>query len=518
MNQATNDHFETESLERFIGELEAHGFTPLEGVYPIQAWRGKIHSAFEGLTDAKSMDIGIRAGWPFSSPVLFIQGLATNHSMLGGHVCLWQDDDDSLQWMTLDGFYDRIEEWCSRTQTGWRGDERLQQDAYLNFHPKISQVATFDWSALKISSGAWGEAHGVIDERTGRVDIKPGAGRRVSNRLKVLWFHAEELDGPPPRSLSEINRHLSRKQRKEIQRALDSHGRPREFIILFCWERGGVPNILPILTRAGAGNEAQGAVMLSGPNDEQNLILRAGPDSAQLQKCKATLFGAGALGGHVALLLAQSGVGVLNIVDADRLLPGNVARHIAGHRQVGLPKAQAVQSIVKERAPWTKIRAYSESPMTPEEMRRRVANSDIAIDSTGNGAFSKALSFLAEIDGKAIVSGALHRGGAVGRVRRYASPGDLPIHQRHRMPEYPHIPTGNESAEFSSPETGCSAPVNNAPPTSVAACASLIAQVAIDALTERFAHDDEVIDVYFPLDERPFNRMGRVDINGKSAD
>lgn len=517
MNQATNDHFETESLERFVSELETHGFTPLEGVYPIQAWRGKIHPAFEGLTDAKSMDIGIRSGWPFQSPVLFIQGLATNHSMLGGYVCMWLDDDDSQQWMTLNGFYNRIKEWCSQAKDEWRGDEWLQQDAYLNFHPKISQVATFDWRALKISSGAWGESHGVMDERTGRVDIKPGVGRRVSNRLKVICFHAEELDGPPPRSLSEINRHLSREQRKELKRALDSRRRTQEFIILFCWERDGVPNILPILTRVDTNKKAEGWAMFPGPNDDRNLILRAGPDASLLRERKATLFGAGALGGHVALVLAQSGVGVLDIVDADRLLPGNVARHIAGRRQVGLPKAEAVQSIVKERAPWTKIRAYSESPMTPEEMRRRVANSDIAIDSTGNGAFTKALSFLAETDGKALVSGALHRGGAVGRVRRYASPGDWPIHQRHRMPEYPHIPTGNESAEFSSPETGCSAPVNNAPPASVAACASLIAQVAIDALTERFKHGDEVIDVYFPLDEPQFDRIGRIIPRAKTS-
>ena len=258
--------------------------------------------------------------------------------------------------------------------------------------------------------------------------------------------------------------------------------------------------------------------MVPGPNDERNLILRAGPDAALLRERKATLFGAGALGGHVALLLAQSGIGVLDIVDADALLPGNVARRIAGHRRVGLPKARAVQSIVKERAPWTKIRAYSQSPTVPEEMRRRIANSDIAIDSTGNGAFAKALSFLAETDGKAIVSGALHRGGAVGRVRRCASPDDQPIHQRHLMPEYPHVPPGNESEEFSSPETGCSAPVNNAPPASAAACASLIAQVAIDALTERFAHGDEVIDVYRPLDEPPFDKLWRVFASGKSAD
>lgn len=74
--------------------------------------------------------------------------------------------------------------------------------------------------------------------------------------------------------------------------------------------------------------------MVPGPNDENNLILRAGPDAALLRECKATLFGAGALGGYVAAILAQSGIGLLDVVDNDALLPGNVARHIAGHQLV----------------------------------------------------------------------------------------------------------------------------------------------------------------------------------------
>ena len=41
------------------------------------------------------------------------------------------------------------------------------------------------------------------------------------------------------------------------------------------------------------------------------------------------------------------------------------------------------------------------------------------------------------------------------------------------------------------------------------ACASLIAQFAIDVLTERFEFEDEVIDVYRALPEAPFDRVGR---------
>ena len=61
------------------------------------------------------------------------------------------------------------------------------------------------------------------------------------------------------------------------------------------------------------------------------------------------------------------------------------------------------------------------------------------------------------------------------------------------------------------------APVNNAPPASVIACASRIAQVAIDTLTGRFEYDDEVIDVYRPLVEPPFDRIGQAAPNTSLA-
>ena len=41
-------------------------------------------------------------------------------------------------------------------------------------------------------------------------------------------------------------------------------------------------------------------------------------------------------------------------------------------------------------------------------------------------------------------------------------------------------------------------------------CAALIAQVVIDALTRRFEFGDEAIDVYRPLAQAPFDRVGRV--------
>ncbi len=69
------------------------------------------------------------------------------------------------------------------------------------------------------------------------------------------------------------------------------------------------------------------------------------------------------------------------------------------------------------------------------------------------------------------------------------------------------IPAGEELESF---EAGCSSAVNNASPVAVAACAALAAEVAIDALTGRKLQSDDVIDVYRPLSDPPFDRIGRV--------
>ena len=278
---------------------------------------------------------------------------------------------------------------------------------------------------------------------------------------------------------------LSRAQVRGLRRELDKRRDPRPFVpsggldlILFCWDRHGTTDLL-VMACEGMNNEMEEIALQPGPTDESNLILRAGPDAPVLRTSRVTLFGAGALGGHVGTALAESGLGSLDVVDGEVLLPENVVRHVAGHDQVG-------------------------------RIRELISGSDIVVDTTGNDAFVPALAMVAEELGKPLVSGALYRGGSVARVQRQVLAGDTPIHRREDGPQYPVIPGGDGHGEFATPALGCSAPVNNAPPAPVMGCAALITQVVIDALTRRFEFGDEVTDVYRPLAQAPFDRVGRV--------
>ena len=170
-----------------------------------------------------------------------------------------------------------------------------------------------------------------------------------------------------------------------------------------------------------------------------------------------------------------------------------------------------VEAAIRNHAPWTKVESIAPpaNPYGSQKIAKLVENADVIIDATGNDAFVHPVARVAEELAKPLVSGALFRGGFVGRVQRKALDADAPITSRPDSPEYPIVPPGEPAVDLAEPDLGCSAPVNNAPPTSVVACASLIAQAAIDVLTGRFELDDEVIDVYRTLPETPFDRVGR---------
>ena len=433
--------------------------------------------------------------------------------MLNGFVCLWRDGDASLNWTTVDGLSKRIEDWCESARNNWPDDD-LPFDAYLNFKLKLPTMATFDFKSLGTGPGSWGEFRGVPSTTRDLIDLQPGAAS--SNREpRGLWFRAGKLTAPPPRQLSELSRHLNRSQRKGLERALADRKIAEPFrissgadMILFAWERRGRTDLL-IMACSGIGEKVEAHVLMSEPNDERTLMLRAGPDADGLKNRRAVVFGAGALGGHAAVILAESGIGDLQIVDNEFLTPGNVVRHVAGHDWVGGLKVNAVKSAISNHAPWAAVSVEAARVTAPTEIRNLIASADVVVDATGNDAFVPAVAQVAAELNKPLVSGALFRGGFIGRVQRQALETDRPISARPPSDEYPVIPAGDPGADLAEPDLGCSAPVNNAPPSSVLACASLISQAAIDVLAGRYEFDDEMIDVYRPLAEPPFNRLGR---------
>ena len=511
MSDPIVEAYDLSSLEAFTADLVGVGFEPIPNT-GRRVWRSEIHPAFASLTEATTMDLMVADGWPYAPPALFVQGLDTNHYTLDGLVCMWRDGDASLDWSSVEGLFARIEGWCSDALGGWDDDD-LGRDAYLNFQPKVRNLVTFDLPALQTARGSWGDFHGILREEPRRIDVAPG-GASERGHLAGLWFRVGQLK-VPPRQLTEFRRCLSRAQWKGLERALADRrasdpGAPSGGVdlILICWDRGAQLEVL-VIACTGADGEVEGVAFQAAPKDEENLILRAGPDAQALRDRRVALFGAGALGGHAAVTLAESGVGFVRQVDADLLNPGNVVRHVAGQDSVGAAKVRAVELVVQGHAPWTDVECVEESPLKPSQIDAHIADVDVIVDATGSAAATYALAARARVAALPFVSAALYRGGRIARVRRYARPEDTPLDQRDN-PRFPVIPPDAQE-DVARAAVGCSAPVNNAPPSSVLSCASLLVQATIDILTGRLELTDEVIDVYRPLrDQPPFDKIGRM--------
>lgn len=508
------------SLERFQDELLEAGFYGSDGG---RVWIGPLAQPLRRFTDAETMRIEIVDGWPYRQPELIVEGLPSlAHVNDGNVVCLWQRGQATRQWMTFAGWRERIEKWCSRQVAGFtRIDETM--DAHAYFAGVVNALARMDLGVLPqtISDGARGRLYGRWGHNRSTLDLNTDkAGGR---QLKGDWFFRQSINAPP-RNLDEVRGILTVEQRARLDQMVELAKADKPRIALVAWDTAQARNALalyidrdpesvvrrPVRGRGGAAPAPRARVrpLEFAPSDIAVLRLRAGPDAKRLAGYHAVVFGAGAIGSHTALLLAACGVGTLTIVDGERLRPGNVVRHIAGSRLVGLPKPAAVASVIEQIAPWTEVKERSEAIWAPDRLRDLVDDHDLALDATGSAGFADQLGVIGLQTATTIVTATLYRQGHVARICRQG-PGDTPLHARDDQMRYPIIPRAKEPEPIVL-EQGCSASVNEAPPHIVTACAGLTTEVIIDALPPPSALPDEITEIYRPLEVSPFDRTGRV--------
>jgi molybdopterin/thiamine biosynthesis adenylyltransferase len=500
------DAFDYASLDALRLDLLGAGFEVMAGSQG-RRWAGPLPSELWALTRARDMEISIRDGWPHMHPHVFVAGLSGEHVSDEGLVCLWNDDDLSLEWRTWEGIHHRLVAWAERTRLGFDlVDAGL--DAFMGFKGRTSAIATVDLDRLAgggFSDGKGGRMHGVW-RNEGCLDLAPG--RANVGQLAGRWFYRHTMSSPP-RNLNEFVAALSPQQ----QKAFDSgrlrqsqSGEGRLAVAALIWPRHGAFDIVVIAFEDRNRNEVV-AVLEPARVDKATLMRRAGLDAPALMGKAAVIFGVGAVGGHAGLLLAENGLGRLRLVDDERLRPSNVVRHIASDFWVGERKAIAVSVEIKHHAPWTEVEPCAARMFGPTAIRHAVEGMDLIIDTTGHASFSAGVAQLAWDEGIPLVSAALYRKGALGRVRRQTK-SDVPLMTRSRVTGFLQIPA-DQSDDKVVLEVGCSSPVNLAAPSSVASLAAAAARTAVDVLVARFEYPSEFIEVYSAL-APPFDKVGQI--------
>ena len=141
----------------------------------------------------------------------------------------------------------------------------------------------------------------------------------------------------------------------------------------------------------------------------RNYGLVAAHDLARRLQSRVLVLGCGGLGGHVAELLARSGVGCIRLVDNDVFDESNLNRQrFCSERVLGQPKARVVRDALADIASHVEIEAL-EIVADSGNLSSLVSGMDVALDCLDNISAKTALERAALAAGVAFVHGSVLR-------------------------------------------------------------------------------------------------------------
>jgi len=226
----------------------------------------------------------------------------------------------------------------------------------------------------------------------------------------------------------------------------------------------------------------------TAPAAKADLLRRSAHISNSLTNRTVTIFGVGALGGSIALLLAKAGVGEIQLVDNDNIMPGNAMRHVCGLSWVGWPKTKAMSSVIQSHNPDCTVVCLEESWQS-DHLTEYITDVEVVVDATGNQNFSHRLNRLCIRQKQPLLIAAAYRRARIGRILIWRDRNDPCLgcytQKRHSWSEdaYPLIPAGLDESFI---EDGCGAVTEEAVALDVEAVANFTVRSVVKVLRNDF--------------------------------
>jgi molybdopterin-synthase adenylyltransferase len=225
-------------------------------------------------------------------------------------------------------------------------------------------------------------------------------GAILERALYVPLMQGTEIIPPRPDSafwtVGQVRRilmaHLMPMNQKKLRRLLKRR-KYRDSYILFGLPRfSGGETIFGIryeqLARRHplrAGGDAAAVMPIRLIRVDRNYIVRRGGATSMMSSRRVLLVGCGAVGGHLAVELARTGILDLTFVDPDELTPDNTFRHVLGRRYWGDWKAEALKTEIEAQLPYVKVTSFV---TRIEELLSKklidLSNYDLLVLATGN--------------------------------------------------------------------------------------------------------------------------------------
>lgn len=527
-----------EEWEKFGLDLLAAGFTetvPKGG--GKRAWLGSVAYEWDEREttkrDTAEIRIELPAGFPFEKPVVYPSGAnpvaSARHQAppdMGGWLCVWSDDNSGWRaGATARELLERVRHWfrCYSSKQWAKQDQPPDLHLYYPIAGQDRQMVTFgeDWEFPS-------------DQQTGRFRLwttRPGV-RLIATRLDSsieklpalkalaptteldngIWFLLQrepEPKQPLDQLLAEIDAAAGKTSGWALQQLRVTLGdkireRNAECVIALGYPRADGGNAwlflkadVGLTARNGNGKWAKTENLRSivvrscetAPADKATMTRRTEHLAEALRGKHAVIFGVGAIGSTIAILLAKAGVERLTLVDRDNLRPGNCVRHECGLELAGAPKTKAMMVQIFHYAPYCKV-DVADTTWDIERLKKLIAGAAIVVDATATTSFSLLLNEICLGAGVPAVYVTGHRRAAVGRIRTvrpsqddacmvcYEGEGGL----SDSGGTYPIIPPGPEGKFV---ETGCGSATVQASAVDIEAIANQAARTAIWLLLGR---------------------------------
>jgi integrative and conjugative element protein (TIGR02256 family) len=207
-------------------------------------------------------------------------------------------------------------------------------------------------------------------------------------------------------------------------------------------------------------------------------------DRNLLGKKLVNLIGVGAVGSEIADMLGKAGIGGLVMVDNQRMEIENSVRHLAGVDYAGVPKVEAVKSLVAMHNPFIRIFPYA-GDINSIPIEQLFSEGSLSVSSLAEDNTEAFLNERSVILGHTVYYVRALRGGKAGRIFRVVPGKDACLRcleiYRLEQREFVSIP---EDISLPVLRTECNNPVRSASAADLKLIASLASRILLDELEQ----------------------------------